>query len=892
MVQIEERDLQIHVDSLTQRYPDVDVLAFHFDGRPPMESIEFRGQTWRVRRAVSELAMRSIVVDEAEKPVVILTPLRNRELQDDIEVRLGGGGIFDLDVWQRLAFLFEATGVDTRLKQREHSDAVARTLTKVPENDIPPVSAGYLDEKTVWRTIQQVALRQQPAATELDDWLVWAASCDEGVTRLFGMYSEILPALREWLETNFGAAGGYFATLLEESVDTRGVGEAGVTAVATGLALDASYRAAQRGHQQQGAWVEAKLSRSEFDEAARRRFAEETSTAWERLAGGDVAGRIRGRLDDLLQDVGGDGYRAVAASSAVSDLGWEERVDDFVGSVESLMDDGPRAVESVRQSLRRLREHSAAAEREERIRAFGLLAALAFRLVSGDDAPQDLAELGDEYLRDGSFMDAAREKLTSIDPGTRASSVVARVVQRALEVSEERNRQFATMLSDELAQRSAPRPGVGVQDVLDDVVAPVAKEHPVLLVVLDGLNWAVARWLLFDDALQKWERWAPAAEGEQRFRPMYATVPSVTKYSRTSLLTGTLQTGDQNVERREFPRALRDAGATKRLNDAAIFHQNELDAAGRGQVGPEVREAMLDGDKQVVGVVVNAIDDQLSGAEQVDIDWSVDAVTPLRSLLELARNRVVLIAGDHGHVWETDSEYHSVGDISARWRAMAEERVDGEAVFSGPMASELTGEPEILAAWSERLRYGRGHRGYHGGASMQEVLTPMIGLVREGLDVDLPGFRALNPQKPAWWSLDDPLNDADVATPDSAGADASSDGGGQLSLMGQEQSGVDTTWIEKLLQTDVFERQLEHHGAGLEAEFVARVLAQVHANGDKLSIEQLADLVDFPVRRLERRMPIVADVVNREGYRALHHNRLEQLIELDRAMLQRQFGLQ
>ncbi|MFB6351358.1 MAG: hypothetical protein ABEK29_06175, partial [Bradymonadaceae bacterium] len=66
--------------------------------------------------------------------------------------------------------------------------------------------------------------------------------------------------------------------------------------------------------------------------------------------------------------------------------------------------------------------------------------------------------------------------------------------------------------------------------------------------------------------------------------------------------------------------------------------------------GPEVKDALVDENLDVVGVVVNTIDDQLSGADQLAVDWTVDAVTPLGSLLKHGGHRTVVIVGDHATI--------------------------------------------------------------------------------------------------------------------------------------------------------------------------------------------------------------------------------------------------
>jgi hypothetical protein len=405
----------------------------------------------------------------------------------------------------------------------------------------------------------------------------------------------------------------------------------------------------------------------------------------------------------------------------------------------------------------------------------------------------------------------------------------------------------------------------------------------VLLVVLDGLSWAVARALLLDDALERWEPWVPGTE-EQR-EAMFATVPSVTKHSRTSLLTGKLQPGSQHVERDEFARALRDAGGVSRLKDAELFHKADVDSAGRGNVGENIEQALANSEKRVVGVVVNAIDDQLAGADQVSLEWSVDTVTPLRTLLKLARKRAVVLVGDHGHVWDTRTE-RTIGAASARWRPVGEELVDGERVFSGPMIQELTGESEIVAAWSETLRYTRGRRGYHGGASIQEIVTPLVVLGRGEADFSEAGFARLGTVPPSWWELKAPPKQADLETEDTE------EDGGQLNLLAKStDASVDTAWIRRFLETDRFQDRLDKFGHGISTDLVGRILTQLEANQHRLTEKELAGLLDRTVRRSRGIVVTLKNVLNREGYQVLKQDRREGMIRLDRGLLERQFGL-
>ena len=99
---------------------------------------------------------------------------------------------------------------------------------------------------------------------------------------------------------------------------------------------------------------------------------------------------------------------------------------------------------------------------------------------------------------------------------------------------------------------SSSRTSCGVEDVLPQVVAKVAEaDNRVLLIVLDGMSWAVCHELLDDIRQEHWFE-ATLDESSAPPPPVIATVPSVTHFSRASLLSGKLEKGDSSVEKRNF----------------------------------------------------------------------------------------------------------------------------------------------------------------------------------------------------------------------------------------------------------------------------------------------------------------------------------------------------
>jgi hypothetical protein len=141
-------------------------------------------------------------------------------------------------------------------------------------------------------------------------------------------------------------------------------------------------------------------------------------------------------------------------------------------------------------------------------------------------------------------------------------------------------------------------------------------------------------------------------------------------------------------------------------------------------VGEEVTRAILPLNNRVIGVVINAIDDRLSSAQQTRDDWSINRISPLGPLLKLARDsrRVVVLVSDHGHVWHCPDARLLEGEAGTRWRPKIDSVQDGEIVIAGSRVREGSGQNAVVVPWVETIYYGRQQNGYHGGATPQKMV--------------------------------------------------------------------------------------------------------------------------------------------------------------------------
>ena len=265
----------------------------------------------------------------------------------------------------------------------------------------------------------------------------------------------------------------------------------------------------------------------------------------------------------------------------------------------------------------------------------------------------------------------------------------------------------------------------------------IPSEQPVLVVVLDGMSYAVCRELTADSAMRRWSPWSPNG---REIPPAVTALPSVTEFSRFSLISGNLARGTQGAEEIAF--AARPSLAKQ--HPPVLFHKNDL-AAMADPESPVLRE-IADTRSLVVGFVFNAIDDSLSGPVQIAPDWNLEYLAVLRPLLAeaSAAGRIVLLTSDHGHVLDYGTEFRR--HDSDRYHSGKPEG-PGEFYLEG---GRVTGSAGLTALGVEGVRFtSKPRNGYHGGITPQECLVPVVVLAdRENA---IPGWTEVAEATPEWW---------------------------------------------------------------------------------------------------------------------------------------------
>lgn len=358
-------------------------------------------------------------------------------------------------------------------------------------------------------------------------------------------------------------------------------------------------------------------------------------------------------------------------------------------------------------------------------------------LAARGETPANLDAAMRWQLDQGSWLDRARQVVANGSSDLEIGAAMARLHAAVSERRTEIDRAAASHLAHAVSSDQSVGQLVPVEDALTALL-PVT-DQGVVLVVLDGMSAAVAHDVAESVTAQGWSE----VSGSGDRQGLLAGLPTMTEVSRTSLLSGRRSRGDQRNEKSSFRQLLGER--------ARLFHKGDLVSPAGRDVSVDVREALLDGDVSVVGVVLNSIDDSLSTGAPGGTTWDVDTVTHLRQILELAGSagRAVVLTSDHGHVVDReDGELRTALGGSGRWRPAGEPVEPDEVRLTGPRVQ--LGGGDVVAAVDESLRYARRSAGYHGGAALAEITIPWMTFVRRGSELE--GFAPVEVIPPVWWS--------------------------------------------------------------------------------------------------------------------------------------------
>jgi hypothetical protein len=868
--------------AVRQRVRDARVIGIRADAWLGPDVIEVDRMAFRIAFCESPLHVREELLDlKDDAGLILLTPASEEALGSDVMVRLAKRQIFDIDTWRIALELFKARVVDPRVQRaRWLADALVESA---PPGRYDAVPAGVLDADTVWDALLRYRVGMpdgRPDAVTLVRWAETAAQA----SRYTSLPDEFRLAVRERVRETAGIVGETMLDALEATP--------GADLVSLGLACrvlfdtevggelrDAVIRL-ERFHRHHALPSDVGL---QWAEAAERVIAERES------ADGWPAVRPRAdKADRLLTELGASDFLHLGRWSPG---GFEQRLRQMAGAIVAALGQPPDAhlIESAAKSVL---EHRLVRVYPVRQRRVEMARRLVRWLQSPSASNDSLVDGVQAYCEQGAFVDLARLSLLGGEQPAELGNAYVALLARVRERREHENEVFGQLVALSGAQPPHSAASIVlVERVLDDVVAPVARALPVLLLVMDGLSRPVSQDLLQQMGDEGWRSWHPQQVGsESRWWAALAAVPSITEISRTSLFAGRLIAGNASTETREFSSHAALQQVSRSRKPPLLFHKGVLlGSSGRG-LSDEVRTALLDGEQRIVAAVVNVVDDLLFKGEQVDPRWGLDAAPVLKELLDAARaaGRAVVLTSDHGHLLDDDTAFQG-REAGDRWRedtstaAEGEVRVESRRVLAKEHSS-------IIVPWSERTRYSGKKNGYHGGVSPQEMVLPLSVLTwRES---ELTEFSEVANTYPPWWYDESatpavsprpsrpvtPVKPAKPARP-------------MLDLLERERPAAAPSSLDRLFGSPVLHAQKAlSQGRGLPSDDeLRRLLIALTERGGRTTRVALAQRMGVPQSRLRGIIAATRRLLNVDGLQVLDVEEASGTVILNQALLRQQF---
>lgn len=897
---VTEAQIAAQLDAVLGRDAHARVVAIRSASRQDWPAkLERRQRRFDLRWCESSLALREALsgLEDGgagdQDGLVLLTPLGDQEVPDDVAARLARGKVFQPQGWDIVRQMFGAQGIDARLAEHDWMPQVLVDLAQ--QGPYAPVSTGFLDAETAWREVLGRCLQLDSARPDASTLLAWTMRMDVDV--LIGRLPE--RARRDalqWLARHAGLTG---------EVTVRCI-EAGCVADAVALALVCGVVFARQGEglrelDSAAVRMERYLGHRPLGIEQARRWADDARQLVQSLPVETMRGAMD-RADAILRDL------RVAAFAHLSDLlplGLEQRLERFALALEAHVERPTEAtvaeVEDVANAV--LQHHLCGTQgpRIERVRMARRLARWWLRPVAA--ASTDLDALAARQVDDGAYVDWARTRLLGGDELAVLSTAYANLRSAVQERREASARAFAQALAQSLKAARTPGPRtVPLEDGLARVVAPLARHHPVLMLVVDGLSVAI-----FRELFERCERhgWSELIRA-QADRPDFglAVLPTVTTVSRASLLAGRVVTGAAAFEKQAFASHAALVQASAGRQRPRLFHKADL--SDDWHLSGEVRNVLADTSVKVVGVVYNAVDDHLSGPEQMQVQWRLEDLRLLLPILREAHaaRRILVVTADHGHVLEGGSRQIG-GAESDRWRPGDRAAAPEELHLAGHRVLTPDAQTSVVALWSEAARYTGRKNGYHGGAAPAEVVVPMSVFAPFGLSV--PEWKPAPPQQPEWWDLPGasmPAPEVKVATKAPSRRASAPAPTPQPALFSDEEAPVPAAvapsavasaradWVADLLASGVYaaQKQLAARVA-LQDEQVRRILKALDERGGKLGKEALAQRLGVPEMRLAGVLSVARRLLNVDQAAVLTVDETAGVVELNRELLMLQFQL-
>lgn len=898
--------VRAQVQSVREKFQKAHAIAISLPdlaAAPPMPTtLRIGSEDLPVFISSSVLALRERLVGlpAAGPPLVVLTDLPKAELGKDLLARFACRRVFSIDLWQLVKERFRATNVDPRLV-KQYAWAARALLEAEPESGYRPVPSGFLDAETAWRHLFKTIVDNNRGELDPETLLLWALD-DTPAEKLDALPGAVRTGLPDAVEASAGRA----ARIIFECAPRLGRRTVSVGLV-TRVLFAPDAKGDERAAKARGK-LESLLRLDDLDTDLARIWTDAAERVMKRrLASrrpesGEAVNAVLVDADALVRELGA---ADLAWRSTMLRASLDQRLAVFARELVAFLESGALEIPgALKAAAANVLGHALSVEKRKigvdmAMQLAGWLAAR--RGSHGKMGPRSFVEAARKYQLEGGFVDWARYRLWDGDSSQPLAEAYARLARLADEARHEENREFGKFLAGWSSSGSHDRGVAGVEQVLDRWITPLARVHPVLFLVIDAMSMPVFRELERDLV---WRGWVEVVTEEAPERAtVIAALPTVTEVSRTSLLCGTIMSGKASKEKDGFSGHAGLRAACVSSAQPVLFHKGDLREAGAAGLSPEVVKAVADPGRRVVGVVINAVDDHLARGDQVRVPWTAQYIWPLEELLDIGRanGRIVVLASDHGHVLERDTVFRDVAGAE-RWRPADSAPEKDEVLLQGPRVAAKG--RRLLAPWSERVRFGMKKNGYHGGATLQEVVLPFGVFALPDVAGQLAGWREVAPANPGWWQWQVET----VAASEPEGQAKALEGklsapaprqplkgetGDLLAHIEPHPPRSAAIWIDRLFESKLFSEQRKQAArTALSDARIRTILDELDKRGGKLTAAALAEQLEMPQFRVGGVVSALRRILNVEGYDVLSFDDSSETIVLNRELLATQFGLQ
>jgi hypothetical protein len=893
-----------------------------------------KGKQVKVVPCVSALAVREALLDRAlDSWLVVLTDRADEDLGSGILSHFLWHRLRTPDPWEAVRLRFAATGIDPALTSLPGNRDIANgLLTAAPISGWPPAPGGVLTRDHALGAVARAHLGLNGEQLDAFSALEW--STDAGtvgrIADLRGQVGDALSdAVLDWVADGAGVIAGALRRLLRqgEGSDALPLGiVAGLLADAIGRTADDDAQVARMALVR----LEQRWGSPPPNAAILRSWGLTSTSVFERLlatsASQPIADRLLTRADEIVQSAQAG---RLTGLSQLLPAGLTARIQILADAMRELGSRAPARADVpvaardsavIDQQWSDVVMHSLA-RRDLRVPAFrGAVRLVRWLGIPDVEGRRSLLDLAHRQADVDAWVDAAvNDAAPGVDDPDLGAGLAAvlGMVQRRRDAHDV---EFAAALADQTSRdagASAGRvegegdPVWHLERVMPNVVFPLARQAPVLLLVLDGMSTGVATELVGDVLGRAAEGWAEALlPNHERRGSAVSVLPSLTEVSRASLLSGELCTGQQDTERRGYDALVTAHG----LTGAALFHKKPLDSSRLGfSIADDVATAIDDvSGRPLVTCVLNTIDDALDRSDPAGTDWGAETVKHLTPLLNRARHsgRIVVMTADHGHVVErrqgTQRSFPDISSGRSRAASPGHPAGEGEILIAGRRVLKHGGT--AILPVSERLRYGPLKAGYHGGASPAEVVVPLVilvpGSVPNGVSLQLAP-----PQEPQWWSVPVMAGETTqwptehvIGMPNKATFRAGS--ADKPPTLFDDLSAKPTQPQADSLPSDgprrlaralvastayTSQRKIAGRVATTDGQVEALVFALLLAPDHRLAQAQAAVVLSEPLMRMRGAVVQVQQLLNVEGYPVLRLDVDGSTLVLDEALLREQF---